>query len=78
MPEQVTTQAGFGLLESRIRAQEIVLECLCRAIASLDSRSARAVALALEVAEFEQAELAGDDDEIVRILRRFRREVEGR
>ena len=78
MPEQVSTQAGFGLLESRIRAQEIVLECLCRAIASLDSRSARAVALALEVAEFDQAELAGDDDEIVRILRRFRREVEGR
>ena len=78
MTEQVTTQAGFGLLESRIRAQEIVLECLCRAVASLDSRSARAVALALEVAEFEQAEIAGDDDEIVRILRRFRREVEGR
>jgi hypothetical protein len=78
MPDQAMTQGRFGLLESRIRAQEIVLECLCRAVASLDGRSARAVALALEVAEFEQAELAGDDDEIVRILRRFRREVEGR
>jgi hypothetical protein len=78
MLDQVTRQERFGLLESRVRAQEVVLECVCRAIASFDSRSAQAVALALEVAEFEQAELAGDDDEIVRILRRFRREVEGR
>jgi len=45
-------------------------------IATLDPRSSHAVAVALEVAELEQAEITGEDDEVVRLLRRFREQFE--
>jgi hypothetical protein len=64
------------LLDARVRAQEIVLQSLCKAIGSLDPRSAHAIAVAIEVAELEQAELTGEDDAIIRLLRRFREQIE--
>ncbi|HEX8665949.1 MAG TPA: hypothetical protein VF744_18190 [Beijerinckiaceae bacterium] len=76
MAEDVLTGPRIESLEARLRAQEIVLACLCRAVATLDGRSAHAVAVALEVAEIEQAETTGEDDEVVRLLRRFRQQVE--
>ena len=63
-------------LEARFKAQELVLQCLCKAISSIDRRSGHAMALALEVAEMEQAEIAGPDDEIVRFLRTMREACE--
>ena len=70
--------ADLGLPPSaaRLRAQEIVLRCLCKVIATLDPRSSHAVAVSLEVAELEQAESTGEDDEVVRLLRRFREQFE--
>jgi hypothetical protein len=68
---------ALDLLEARVRAQELVLQCLCKAVASFDARSAYAIAVALEVAELERAELAGEDDAAVRVLRRFREQCNG-
>ena len=76
MAEDISTELRLASLEARLRAQEVVLQCLCKAIATLDGRSAHAVAVALEVAELEQAGVAGEDDEIVRLLRRFREQFE--
>jgi uncharacterized coiled-coil protein SlyX len=76
MAERPSTELRLELLEARLRAQEVVLESLCKAIASMDRRSGHAVALALEVAELEQLEAAGEEDETVRLLRRFREQVE--
>ena len=76
MADEVPAERRLTSLEARLRAQEIVLACLSRAVAALDGRSAHAVAVALEVAELEQAEVAGEDDEIVRLLRRFREQFE--
>ena len=45
-------------------------------VATLDPRSSHSVAVALEVAELEQAEITGEDDEVVRLLRRFREQFE--
>jgi sulfur relay (sulfurtransferase) DsrC/TusE family protein len=45
-------------------------------IATIDPRSSHSVAVALEVAELEQAEITGEDDEVVRLLRRFREQFE--
>lgn len=72
MPDDISIELRLSVLEARLHAQEVVLQCLCRAIATIDERSAHAVALALEVAELEQAEVTGEDDEVVRLLRRFR------
>lgn len=72
MRDNVSTELRLSMLEGRMHAQEVVLQCLCKAIATIDGRSGRAVALALEVAELEQAEITGEDDEVVRLLRRFR------
>ncbi|HEX8168005.1 MAG TPA: hypothetical protein VF601_19730 [Beijerinckiaceae bacterium] len=76
MAEEVSAALRLDSLEARVRAQEVVLQCLCRAVATLDGRSAHAVAVALEVAELEQAEITGEDDEVVRLLRRFRDQFE--
>lgn len=72
MRETISTELRLSVLEARLHAQEVVLQCLCKAIASIDGRSGHAIALALEVAELEQAEITGEDDEVVRLLRRFR------
>ncbi len=74
----IDSDGALALLEARLRAQEIVLQCLCKAIASLDATSGQAIALALEVAELEQAESKGEEDEVVRFLRRFRAQFERR
>jgi hypothetical protein len=71
-----STESPLGVIEARMRAQELVLQCLCKAVASLDARSGHAIALALEVAEEEQAELRGNDDDIVHMLRRLREQCE--
>jgi hypothetical protein len=76
MPENISTELRLNSLEAGMRVQEVVLQCLCKAIATLDGRSAHAVAVALEVAELEQAEVNGEDDEVVRLLRRFREQFE--
>ncbi len=76
MAEDVSTELRLDLLEGRLRAQEVVLQCLCKAIATLDGRSAHAVAVAIEVAELEQMESAGETDEVARLLRRFRQQFE--
>jgi hypothetical protein len=76
MNETPAAEPRLASLEARLRAQEIVLQCLCKVIATLDPRSSHAVAVALEVAELEQAEVTGEDDEVVRLLRRFREQFE--
>jgi hypothetical protein len=76
MTERPSIELRLELLEARLRAQEVVLQSLCKAIALIDRRSGHAVALALEVAELEQLELIGEEDETVRLLRRFREQVE--
>ena len=76
MADNISTELRLASLEARLRAQEVVLQCLCKAIATLDGRSAHAVAVAIEVAELEQAETAGEDDEVAHLLRRFREQFE--
>ena len=61
MADNISTELRLASLEARLRAQEVVLQCLCKAIATLDGRSAHAVAVALEVAD---------------LLRRFREQFE--
>jgi enolase len=70
------TESPLAMIEARMQAQELVLQCLCKAVASIDARSGQAIALALEVAEEEQAELRGSDDEIVHLLRSLREQCE--
>ena len=76
MAERPSTELRLELIEARLGAQELALQWLLKAIASIDSRSGHAVALALEVAELEQLELTGEEDETVRFLRRFREQIE--
>ena len=76
MADNISTELRLASLEARLRAQEVVLQCLCKAIATLDGRSAHAVAVAIEVAELEQVENAGEDDEVAHLLRRFREQFE--
>jgi hypothetical protein len=64
------------MIESRLRAHELVLQCLVKAVAQMDERSRHAIALALDVAEEEQAEVRGIDDDIVRLLRIMREQCE--
>ena len=71
-----STESPLAMIESRLRAHELVLQCLVKAVARIDERSGRAMALALEVAEEEQAELKGGDDDIVRLLRLMREQCE--
>lgn len=59
-----------------MQAQELVLQCLCKAVASMDAVSGHAIALAIEVAEEEYAEARGSDDDIVHMLRRIREQCE--
>ena len=73
---EIPLDLRLASLEARLRAQEIVVQCLCKVIATLDPRSSHSVAVALEVAELEQAEITGEDDEVVRLLRRFREQFE--
>ena len=68
---EIPAELRLASLAARLRAQEIVLQC-----ATLDPRSSHAVAVSLEVAELEQAEITGEDDEVVRLLRRFREQFE--
>ncbi len=70
------TESPLAMIESRLRAHELVLQCLVKAVALLDERSGHAMALALEVAEEEQIELRGEDDDIVRLLRLMREQCE--
>ncbi len=67
-----STESPLAMIEARMQAQELVLQCLCKAVASIDVQSGHAIALALEVAEEEQAELRGSDDPVVDLLRRLR------
>ena len=69
-------ESPLSAIEARMQVQEFVLQCLCKAVASIDARSGHAMALALEVAEEEQAELRGSDDDIVHLLRRIREHCE--
>jgi hypothetical protein len=71
-----STESPLATIEARMQAHELVLQCLCKAVASMDARSAQAIALTLEVAEEEQAERRGGDDEIVHLLRRIREQCE--
>jgi hypothetical protein len=75
-PGELSPPISPATVEARLKAQEFVLQCLCKAISSIDGRSGHAMALALEVAEMEQAEMAGPDDEIVRFLRSMREACE--
>ena len=70
------TESPLAMIEARMQAQEMVLQCLCKAVASIDARSGQAIALALEVAEEEQAERRGSDDDVVRLLRILRDQCE--
>ena len=76
MRDVLPIELRLELLEARMRAQDVVLQSLYKAIASLDRRSGHAIALALEVAELEQLEIMGEEDEVVRLLRRVREQVE--
>jgi enolase len=67
-----STESPLATIEARMQAQELVLQCLCKAVASIDARSGHAIALALEVAEEEQAERRGNDDAVVQMLRKIR------
>lgn len=71
-----STESPLAMIEARMQAQELVLQCLCKAVASMDARSGHAIALALEVVEEEQAEIRGSDDDIVHLLRRIREHCE--
>jgi hypothetical protein len=71
-----SSESPLAMIEARMQAQELVLQCLCKAVASMDGRSGQAIALALEVAEEEQAEIRGHDDDIVHLLRRIREQCE--
>ena len=71
-----STESPLAMIEARMQAQELVLQCLCKAVASMDPRSGHAIALALEVAEEEQAEIRGSDDDVVHMLRRMRQNCE--
>ena len=71
-----STESPLAMIEARMQAQELILQCLCKAVASMDARSGQAIALALEVAEEEQAEVRGSDDDIVNLLRRIREHCE--
>ena len=70
------TESPLAMIEARMQAQELVLQCLCKAVASIDARSGQAIALALEVAEEEQTELRGGDDKVVHLLRTLREQCE--
>ena len=70
------TELPLATIEARMQAQELVLQCLCKAVASIDAVSGHAIALALEVAEEECAEARGSDDDIVHMLRRLREQCE--
>ena len=76
MAERPSTELRLELIEARLGAQEVALRWLLKAIASIDSRSGHAVALALEVVELEQLELTGEEDATVRFLRRLREQIE--
>jgi hypothetical protein len=76
MRDSLPIELRLELLEARLRAQGVVLQALSKAIASLDPRTGHAIALALEVAELEQLEVMGEEDEVVRLLRRVREQME--
>jgi len=71
-----SSESPLAMIEARMQAHELVLQCLCKAVASIDGRSGHAIALALEVAEEEQAELKGGDDHVVDLLRRIREQCD--
>jgi hypothetical protein len=71
-----STESPLAMIEARMQAHELVLQCLCKAVASMDVRSGQAIALALEVAEEEQAERRGSDDQVVDLLRRLREQCD--
>ncbi len=71
-----STESPLAMIEARMQAHELALQCLCKAVASIDTRSGQAIALALEVAEEEQAELRGGDDHVVDLLRRLREQCD--
>ena len=71
-----STESPLAMIEARMQAHELVLQCLCKAVASIDARSGQAIALALEVAEEEQAEMRGGDDHVVDLLRRLREQCD--
>jgi len=71
-----STESPLAMVEARMQAHELALQCLCKAVASIDARSGHAIALALEVAEEEQAELRGSDDHVVDLLRRLREQCD--
>ena len=71
-----STESPLAMIEARMQAHELVLQCLCKAVASIDARSGQAIALALEVAEEEQAERRGSEDLIVDLLRRLREQCD--
>jgi len=76
MAERQSTELRLELIEAQLRAQQVALHWLCKAIASIDHHSGHAVALALEVAELEQLDLSAEEDATVRLLRRFREQIE--
>ena len=56
MVERPSTEIRLELIEARLRAQEVALHWLFKAISSIDPGSGRAVLLALEVLELEKEE----------------------
>jgi|1185.fasta_scaffold497556_1 hypothetical protein len=76
MAERPSTELRLELIEARLRAHEVALQWLFKAIASIDPGSGQAVLLALEVLELEQLELTGEEDETLRCLRRVREQLE--
>jgi len=76
MAERPLIELRLELIEARLRAQEVALHWLFKAITSIDPAAGQAVLLALEVLELEQLELTGKEDETLRCLRRFREQLE--
>src|SRR5215218_5994705 len=68
MAERPSTELRLELIEARLRAHEVALQWLFKAIASIDPAAGQAVLLALEVLELEQLELTGKEDETLRCL----------
>jgi hypothetical protein len=76
MAERPSIELRLELIEARLRAQEVALHWLFKAVTSIDPVAGQAVLLALEVLELEQLELTGKEDETLRCLRRFREQME--
>ena len=68
MVERPSTEIRLELIEARLRAQEVALHWLFKAISSIDPGSGRAVLLALEVLELEKRSRPGYSAVVLAVL----------